>query len=63
MRYPAPMKKPTSQLPKKLVMTRETVRMLASSEFVHVAGGFDSGDTKCVQALLATAVTCPPVTR
>ena len=55
------MKKPTGKLTKRLTMNRETIRVLASIELIHVAGGFDdTGDTNCAHVTAKIVVINPP---
>ena len=59
------MKKSTKKAaPRRLVLTRETLRALDEREFQPVAGGYTNPDTACIRcfqdASADTCIDCPP---
>lgn len=50
--------------PRRLVLTRETLRALDEQSFRHVAGGYTNPDTACIRCRLDasadTCFDCPP---
>jgi hypothetical protein len=52
-------KTPSKQIPRKLVLRSQTLRVLADLDLSRAAGGFDSGTAPCLAIADTERVACP----